>query len=100
MATKTELKELPLEFQGRGEVSCYSYRQVKRSNLCYIYEVLAPNGQKWYECFTAKINPLYNNISYPSSKQFGISAWTIKGWERAELKFIEIAGISKETEVL
>ena len=96
METSIEVKQLPLEFEGRGEIKGYSYRQVKRSNLCYIYEVLAPNGQAWYEVFRAKVNALYNNISYPSSKQFGISAWTIKSSDKAEKRFNEIAGITED----
>lgn len=90
METKTEIKQLPLEFQGRGEVKPYSYKQIKRSNLCYCYSVLAPNGQTWYEVFRAKINPLYGNICYPSSKQFGLTAWTYKTIEKAEIRFIEL----------
>lgn len=90
MKNKSLIKELPLEFQGRGEVKCYCFKQNKRSNLCYIYEVLAPNGQVWYEVFRAKINPLYGNISYPSSKQFGFSAWTCKSKAKAEIRFMEL----------
>jgi hypothetical protein len=90
MDNKSLIKELPLEFQGRGEVKCYCFKQNKRSNLCYIYEVLAPNGQVWYEVFRAKINPLYDNISYPSSKQFGLTAWTCKTREKAEVRFMEL----------
>lgn len=86
----TEIKELPLEFKGRGEVKLYAFKQVKRSNLCYIYEVLAENGQKWYEVFKTKVNPLYGNVSYPSSKQFGLTAWTCKGLQRAEEIFEEL----------
>jgi hypothetical protein len=87
---KIEIKQLPLEFKGRGEVKSYSYKQIKRSGLCYVYAVLAPNGQTWYEVFKAKINPLYGNISYPSSKQFGLTAWTCQSIEKAEIRFVEI----------
>ena len=90
METRTEIKELPLEFQGRGEVKFYSFRQVKRSNLVYLYEVLSPNGQRHYEVFKAKVNALYGNISYPSSKQFGISAWTCKTEAKALERFANI----------
>jgi hypothetical protein len=86
----TEIKELPLEFKGRREVKLYTFKQVKRSNLCYIYEVLADNGQRWHEVFKTKINPLYGNITYPSSKQFGVNAWTCKSIERAEEIFKEL----------
>ncbi|MES2875307.1 MAG: hypothetical protein V4708_16400 [Bacteroidota bacterium] len=100
MQTNTEIKQIPLEFQGRGEVKGYSFKQVKRSDLCYIYEVSAPNGQRWYEVFRAKLNVLYGNISYPSSKQFGISAWTVKGKDRAEEMFNELAGAVNEAEAV
>jgi hypothetical protein len=90
MLVNKPIKQLPLEFSGRGEVKSYSYKQIKRSNLCYIYEVLAENGQTWYEVFKAKINPLYGNISYPSSKQFGLSAWSARNLEKALMRFEKI----------
>ena len=87
ISASTQVKELPLKFEGRGEVKGYSFQQVKCNEFAYIYEVLATNGSKWYEVFTMRVNDLYGNVSYPGSRQFGITAWTCKTLEKAEKRY-------------
>ena len=90
--------ELPLEFQGRGEVKGYDFKQIRSSEFAYIYEVLATNGCKWYEVFTKRVNTRYGVISYPGSKQFGINAWTCKTFERAEERYNQLNSRVKTSE--
>lgn len=70
------IKELRAEFNGIGEVKGYSFKQLARTKLGYIYEVTSNEGAKHYEVFRRKVNNQYNCITYPSSKGFGIYAWT------------------------
>lgn len=82
--------ELPISFVGKGEVKGFSFKQIKRSNTAYLYEVSSTFGAKWYEVFKCKVNARFGNITYPKQKSFGISAWTCKTIERATEKFNEL----------
>jgi hypothetical protein len=79
--------ELPLTFEGKGEVKGFTFRQVKRSNTAYLYEVSDTFGNKWYEVFTHKINARFGNIVYPKQNAFGISAWSCRTIEKAIYRF-------------
>lgn len=84
------MRELDIQFTGRGEVKGFLFQQVKRSNHGYIYEVLTPEGAKWYEVFKRKENALFAVVSYPTSKGFGIWAWTYRKQADAEKRLIKI----------
>ncbi len=78
------MRELPLTFDGKGEVKDFLFTQLKRSNFGYIYEVFAFSDTRWYEVFTRKENTRFDTITYPNSKSFGMWAWTCRTLKRAE----------------
>lgn len=77
-----EIQELKTNFVGRGQVKGFIFTQVNKRNCGYIYKVETNSGTH-YEVFKRKINTKFNCISYPSDKQFGISAWCCSSYERA-----------------
>lgn len=81
------LKELPLSFNGRGEVKGFCFNQIERSNLAYIYAVCDTSGNKWYEVFQRRIDARFGNISYPKANSFGITAWSARTIEKAYSRF-------------
>lgn len=96
------MKELELEFKGKGEVSDYWFKQLKASKYGYIYEISHPNCDRYYEVFKRKerlksetvmqgikINHA-SKVVYPKSKEFGKSAWCFLLLEQALKRFIEI----------
>jgi len=80
------MKELETQFVGKGEVRGFTFTQVKRSNLGYIYRVSDTFGQSWYEVFRRKENVPFNVISYPRCQSYGKWAWTCLTLEKAERK--------------
>lgn len=84
------MKELKEYFSGRGQVKGYVFSQIKKTEHGYIYEVRG-DGTRHYEVFERRINLMYDCISYPRDKSFGIWAWTCMTLERAEEKLSEIA---------
>lgn len=83
------MKELKEYFVGRGEVKEFIFNQIEKSEFGYIYEVNT-GTKKYYEVFKRKENDLYNCISYPNSKSFGIWAWTFGNLEKAKIKFNDL----------
>lgn len=77
-----EIKELQQEFIGRGEVRGFTFKQVHKDELCYVYEVCY-GGSPYYEVFKRVVNTQYGNVSYPSRKAFGLWAWTTYNQEIA-----------------
>lgn len=84
MATLDIIKELPLEFAGRGEVRGFFFTQIGRTDKGFIYSVMN-NGQVWYEVFRRKLNA-FGGISYPKSKSFGKWAWSYMSLDKAKTK--------------
>ena len=84
------IKELPLEFNGRGKVKLFTFRQIAQSDKAYLYEVNNSNSRKHYEVFKRKINSQYNCVSYPKSKSFGTWAWSCDTLTEATEKFNEV----------
>jgi len=78
------MKELKEYFSGRGQVKGYVFNQIRSTDWGFIYEVSGDNT-KHYEVFKRKENTLYDCISYPTDKSFGIWAWTIYDLDKAEL---------------
>lgn len=83
------IKPLPKQFQGKGEVKGYLFNQISKTDKAFLYEV-GQGGTKHYEVFKKKINRRYACISYPTSKAFGIWAWTYMSLEQAIKKFDEL----------
>ena len=83
------MKELKEYFVGTGQLKGYIFNQIRSSNYAYIYEVKEKDAIH-YEVFKRRENRLYECISYPTDKAFGIWAFTCMGLERAEDRFNEI----------
>jgi hypothetical protein len=82
------MKELSDEFIGKGEVKGFSFKLVKRTEHAYMYQVNR-HGQH-YEVFERRENTRFDTVTYPSSKAFGIWAFCMASFERAELKLSEL----------
>ena len=83
------MKELKSYFVGIGQVKGYVFNQIKSTKYAYLYEV-SENNVIHYEVFKRLENTMYDCVSYPTDKAFGIWAWTCGTLERAEDKFNEI----------
>ena len=83
------MKELKSYFVGIGQVKGYVFNQIKATKYAYLYEV-SENNIIHYEVFKRYENTLYDCVSYPTDKAFGIWAWTCMSLEIAENKFNEI----------
>lgn len=87
------IKELPIEFIGKGEVRGFRFRQLMRGQKMFLYEVYF-DGLKHYEvfeyrlCFTPMTKEQY--VGYPKANSFGVWAWTYREYEKAVEKFNQI----------
>ena len=79
------VKELSTYFVGRGEVKGIEFTQIHKTDYAYMYECVN-NGQIHYEVFKRKENKHFNTVSYPSSKAFGLWAWTFANILDAQAK--------------
>ena len=84
------LREIPLTFEGKGEVRGYTFTQVKKSEKGYIYEVTRPGLAPHYEIFERVENKRFGVYSYPGSAAFGHWAWTANTLEMAIHKFNQL----------
>lgn len=89
------MKELKEYFSGRGQVKGYVFNQIKRTELAYLYEVKG-EGKPHYEIFKRKENTMYDVVSYPTNKAFGIWAWTTNSLDRANEIFDELNCVINE----
>jgi hypothetical protein len=65
-------------FIGRGEVKGFEFCHVEQSEFGLLYEVKDGN-RIYYEVFRKKSSPpTHESYQYPTSKAFGIWAWTYK----------------------
>ena len=80
------MRELPINFDGKGEVSGVSFRQIQMCDKAYVY--LRTDG--YYEVFERRENSQWNVISYPKSEAFGVWAWCFKTEGKAMKKFDEL----------
>lgn len=95
------MKELDLKFEGRGEVSGYSFVQLFKSPFGYIYEKThLESGVVSYEVFRRMENVRFDCVCYPRSKSFGVWAFEFGDLNRAKRRFeeINIHGASKLSE--
>ena len=86
------IKELPIEFIGRGEVKGFHFHQLMRGHKMFLYEVNF-DGLTHYEvfemrvCITPKTKEPY--VGYPKANSFGVWAWTYRDYEKAIEKYNE-----------
>lgn len=92
------MRELAKQFQGKGEVSGYDFKQMKRSEYAYLYEVSGELSTH-YEVFQKVENIRFGLVSYPRSKAFGKTAYTVGKIERANELFTKLTehGNTKKT---
>ena len=83
------MKELRKTFTGIGQVKGYEFLQICKTEYGYLYEVKEKDAIH-YEVFKRRENTLYDCVSYPTDKAFGLWAWTCSDLERAEDKLNEI----------
>jgi len=92
---KQMIKDLDLEFIGRGEVSGFKFKQVAgpgkdgTGGEVYVYEV-DTGYTRYYEVFERVVNDRFGIVSYPSSKSFGVWAWYVPSYDRAMEKREEL----------
>jgi hypothetical protein len=85
------MKELQIDFNGKGEVLGYTFKQLKKSPYSYLYEVKNEDtGVVHYEVFKRKENTQFDCVSYPRSKSFGLWAWTVTNLDLAIEKFDDL----------
>lgn len=84
------IKKLPTEFTGKGEVKGFQFRQLKRGQKACLYEVHS-DGKIHYEVFKIKIGKIPKSDQlyeqYPKANSFGKWAWTNRDYEKAIEKF-------------
>lgn len=86
-----EVKKLPVDFIGRGEVKEFHFRQMKRGEKACLYEVKTPWDTVHYEVFfirafrIPKTKEFYE--AYPKANAFGVWAWTTSDYKKAVQKF-------------
>ncbi len=85
------MRELEMNFSGKGEVRGFMFRQVAKSERGYIYEVTHPDVvTPHYEVFKRRVNHRFGLISYPRAKAFGRWAWTYNDLCSAKNKLYSI----------
>lgn len=91
------MKELKTTFDGKGQVKGYLFSQISRTNCAYLYEVRG-NNTIHYEVFKRRENSMYDVVSYPSNKAFGVWAWTTSSLERANEIFNNLNTVTNEAD--
>ena len=76
------MKDLQDRFDGRGQTKGFRFSQIRKTDKGFIY-LVDTGDTKYYEVFKRKENTMYNCVSYPTDKAFGIWAWTIKDYDSA-----------------
>jgi hypothetical protein len=83
----SQLKELPMEFNGRGEVRVFMFIRIYKSDRRYLYKVAQPRLPVHFEVFKRVDNKRFGCVSYPNSNSFGVWAWTAKDLDSALQRF-------------
>ncbi len=90
------MKELPIHFEGKGEVKGYTFTQISSSVSSYIYEV-EQGGHRHYEVFKKLVRRNtfkgFDYIAYPRSTFFSVWAWTCMSLEAAKKKLLVLSKI-------
>lgn len=83
---QNKMKELPKNIIGKGVVKGFIFTQHSQSNKAYLYKV-ETGCSIYYEVFK-KVNRVNSKYDcFPTSKAFGIWAWTYPTIEKAIAKF-------------
>jgi len=98
------MKELELGFEGCGEMIGTNFKQIKKSEKAFLYELTDnETGTKHFEVFERKIQLAGESTIrgkkvihiekelYPKSNSFGTWAWCLTSFETATAKFNEIS---------
>jgi hypothetical protein len=85
------MTELLIEFEGRGEVRGFQFKQLKKSTKAYLYQKRYEDIA-YFEVFRCKISAKFHCIIYPGSKSFGLWAWDYREYDKAMRKFNAISG--------
>ncbi len=105
-----QIRLLPKKFEGVGEVRGKLFERVKAFKYVYMYRI-GFHGEPgtYYEIFARKVHRQYLTESYPSSKQFGITAFTsldekkalkiFKQLQKKEVKKARVALNTKNNDV-
>ncbi|MCH3884403.1 hypothetical protein [Tenacibaculum aquimarinum] len=80
------MKKLETKIIGKGEVKGFLFTQKLISNKAYLYEVNT-GYTIHYEVFKRKHKTNSKRDCFPTSKAFGLWAYTFKTWEKAVEKF-------------
>lgn len=83
------MRELQKQFTGIGEVRGNLFAQIQQSNKAYIYKV-DTGCSIYYEVFKKKAKTNSVHHCYPTSKAFGLWAWTYQSLDKAINKFNEL----------
>ena len=84
-------KQLEKQFEGRGEVRGYSFKQLFESEKAYLYQLTDnETGSVHYEVFKKVENKQFDCISYPRSNSFGVWAWCFKSKVMAWNRYVEL----------
>lgn len=83
------IKELALDFIGRGPYKGFEFNQLLASKKAFVYNVNV-NGALYYEVFYKRINTRFGAVSYPSPEAFGYWAWNYRTLDKAIQKFNEL----------
>jgi hypothetical protein len=88
--------ELETEFQGKGQMSNFHFRQIEKTQFGYIYELTTEFGKPHYEVFERREQKEMDTeiqgqkvhydfkIVYPSNNAFGDWAFACKQLEKAK----------------
>jgi hypothetical protein len=93
------MKTLKKQFVGTGEVKGFNFTQIRYTNRAFLYEVNT-GYSLYYEVFKKVLNKRFKVVSYPTSKCFGVWAWTYSTLEEALIKFDLLNQISKGKPVI
>lgn len=85
------IKNLPHQFKGTGEVKGYSFTRIEESKKAFIYEKESTTGNLSYEVFEKKINRRFLSQRYPKSHDFGVWAWECSSFDSAIKRFNELS---------
>lgn len=83
------MKELHKNITGKGVVKGFLFSQIQQSETAYLYKVNSGTST-YYEVFEKTQRTNSKQHCFPTSKAFGIWAWTFSTIEKAEEKFNEL----------
>ncbi len=82
-------ENLQQQFTGKGEVKGFEFTQIQQSKKAYIYKV-DTRCSTHYEVFKKKAKTNSVRHCYPTSKAFGLWAWTYHDLDKAVNKFNQL----------